>query len=421
MTRLASLLGRLRSSALALTGRSAAGRSRPRPLQRRRSLRWRRAFRGGVHVGGGGRRVSRRASTGAAVVITRPHVWGVRGHIWVGGYYPYYYRPTTRTTTRVRAVVLRRARTTRSSRATSAARASAARGRRRARAAEARHRPVRRRRQSTDSTRQTNTSRRHRRARPLPPDATGLLVEGELGKTSTSVNGVDNVRVDRRLGGSLIYEFGAYNRFAPYVLAGLGVQQANVDGDYNTTQDFGEIGVGLRYALTPQLPPHGRHPRGQPLDGVERQHRRRRPARAHGDARRRATAAHERGLHARAPRRDPLLLDRSSRSQRLAGGRATRRAAVCRFRVRSSATWFRVEQRQRRRARRHAHRLPGPRRRPGVVLANGLGGTYVAFKLPLRGARPATRSICWDYRGLYTSAAPTRSAREHDRRTRSTI
>lgn len=78
----------------------------------------------------------------------------------------------------------------------------------------------------------------------------GLVLEGELGRTSTSVNGVDNVRVDRRLGGSLLYEFGAHNRLAPYVLAGLGVQQANVDGDYNTTQDYGELGVGLRYAFS---------------------------------------------------------------------------------------------------------------------------------------------------------------------------
>ena len=34
------------------------------------------------------------------------------------------------------------------------------------------------------------------------------------------------------------------------MLAGLGVQQANVDGNYNTTQDYGEIGVGLRYGLS---------------------------------------------------------------------------------------------------------------------------------------------------------------------------
>jgi hypothetical protein len=74
----------------------------------------------------------------------------------------------------------------------------------------------------------------------------GLLIEGEIGKTSFE----NDVRVDRRIGGSLIYEFGAYNMLAPYLLAGGGVQQADVDGSFSTTQDFGEIGVGLRLALS---------------------------------------------------------------------------------------------------------------------------------------------------------------------------
>jgi hypothetical protein len=78
---------------------------------------------------------------------------------------------------------------------------------------------------------------------------TGLLVEGELGKTSFD----NDVRVDRRLGGSLIYEFGARNSFAPYVLAGIGVNQAQVGNDYNTIQDFAELGVGLRLAITPHI------------------------------------------------------------------------------------------------------------------------------------------------------------------------
>jgi hypothetical protein len=77
----------------------------------------------------------------------------------------------------------------------------------------------------------------------------GFLVEGELGKTSYT----NDLRVDRRLGGSLIYELGARNRFAPYVLAGLGVQQADVAGTYSTTQNFAELGVGVRYAVTPHF------------------------------------------------------------------------------------------------------------------------------------------------------------------------
>jgi hypothetical protein len=81
----------------------------------------------------------------------------------------------------------------------------------------------------------------------------GLLIEGELGKTSYDVNGNENLRVDRRLSGSLVYEIGAYNKLAPYLLAGIGVQQADINGSYSTTQDFGEIGIGLRWAVTPHF------------------------------------------------------------------------------------------------------------------------------------------------------------------------
>ncbi|HEY1811293.1 MAG TPA: alpha/beta hydrolase [Kofleriaceae bacterium] len=42
---------------------------------------------------------------------------------------------------------------------------------------------------------------------------------------------------------------------------------------------------------------------------------------------------------------------------------------------------------------------------PCVVLANGLGGTYVAFRY-LYDALAGYKTICWDYRGLYTSSAP---------------
>ncbi len=39
---------------------------------------------------------------------------------------------------------------------------------------------------------------------------------------------------------------------------------------------------------------------------------------------------------------------------------------------------------------------------PAVVFANGLGGTFEAFR-HLYAALPAHRVICWDYRGLYSS------------------
>jgi pimeloyl-ACP methyl ester carboxylesterase len=42
---------------------------------------------------------------------------------------------------------------------------------------------------------------------------------------------------------------------------------------------------------------------------------------------------------------------------------------------------------------------------PAIVLANGLGGTYLAFRY-LYDALGSYKTICWDYRGLYTSGAP---------------
>jgi hypothetical protein len=77
----------------------------------------------------------------------------------------------------------------------------------------------------------------------------GLLIEGELGRTSFK----DDVRVDRRIGGSLIWELGARNALAPYLLGGAGVEQADVNGSFSTTQEFGELGVGLRWALSRNL------------------------------------------------------------------------------------------------------------------------------------------------------------------------
>jgi hypothetical protein len=106
----------------------------------------------------------------------------------------------------------------------------------------------------------------------------GLLLEAELAKDSFSgsvavscpppppggstcdlISMVDANRVDRRIGGSLIWELGPHNSFAPYLLAGGGVQQAKVTSgdffgsDFTTTQDYGEIGVGLRWALSRSL------------------------------------------------------------------------------------------------------------------------------------------------------------------------
>src|SRR5690349_19158620 len=42
---------------------------------------------------------------------------------------------------------------------------------------------------------------------------------------------------------------------------------------------------------------------------------------------------------------------------------------------------------------------------PAVVLANGLGGTYIAFR-HLLAELGGYRVLTWDYRGMYSSAAP---------------
>lgn len=97
----------------------------------------------------------------------------------------------------------------------------------------------------------------------------GLLLEAELGKDTlkgdvaacpSGVSRCDFVasgeRIDRRIGGSLIWEITPHSSLAPYVLIGGGVQQAKVSsGDFfasnfTTTQDFGEVGAGLRLALS---------------------------------------------------------------------------------------------------------------------------------------------------------------------------
>jgi hypothetical protein len=77
----------------------------------------------------------------------------------------------------------------------------------------------------------------------------GLLLEGEVGKSELE----DGIREDRRLGGGLVWEIGAYNRWAPYLVGSLGVMQTEVGDDWSTTQSFGELGVGLRWAITPNI------------------------------------------------------------------------------------------------------------------------------------------------------------------------
>jgi hypothetical protein len=75
----------------------------------------------------------------------------------------------------------------------------------------------------------------------------GLILEGELGHSE-----LDYDQIENRVGGALLYEFGAANRWAPYVLGGVGVSVREDEYGYREEygRSYGEVGVGLRFALT---------------------------------------------------------------------------------------------------------------------------------------------------------------------------
>lgn len=76
-----------------------------------------------------------------------------------------------------------------------------------------------------------------------------LLLEAELAKTE-----MEGARIDRRAGGALLYDLSPYSRWSAHLLAGLGVTQVDVqNGTWSAEQEYGEIGAGLTWKLTPQL------------------------------------------------------------------------------------------------------------------------------------------------------------------------
>ena len=76
-----------------------------------------------------------------------------------------------------------------------------------------------------------------------------LKLEGELSKTDIE----DGARIDRRLGAALLYDFNPYGRLSPYVLGGVGVGRAEMDGMYGANQGYGEVGIGLEWRLARQF------------------------------------------------------------------------------------------------------------------------------------------------------------------------
>jgi pimeloyl-ACP methyl ester carboxylesterase len=53
-----------------------------------------------------------------------------------------------------------------------------------------------------------------------------------------------------------------------------------------------------------------------------------------------------------------------------------------------------------------AYQVRGPEGAPAVVLANGLGGSFEAFRHIYAALGERYRILCWDYRGLYRSERP---------------
>ncbi len=76
-----------------------------------------------------------------------------------------------------------------------------------------------------------------------------FLLEGELGRSRMG----EGTRVDRRIEGAAIYETHPRNTLTPYLLAGIGAQDAEVGNTWTTQQTFAEVGGGLRWQLSPAL------------------------------------------------------------------------------------------------------------------------------------------------------------------------
>lgn len=74
-----------------------------------------------------------------------------------------------------------------------------------------------------------------------------LHLEGEIAKTEIS----DGARVDRRVGGALLWDLAPHSRWSPFLLGGMGVAQVEMDeGVYQAEQGYAEVGVGLGYRLS---------------------------------------------------------------------------------------------------------------------------------------------------------------------------
>lgn len=75
-------------------------------------------------------------------------------------------------------------------------------------------------------------------------------LEAELSRTDIG----DGARVDKRIGGALLLQLLPDSALSPYLLGGGGFGRAELDdGNLTANQAYGEIGVGLEWALAPHF------------------------------------------------------------------------------------------------------------------------------------------------------------------------
>lgn len=77
----------------------------------------------------------------------------------------------------------------------------------------------------------------------------GLLLEGEIAENTLQ----DGGRVDRRMLIGLNWELGAHRKMAPYLTAGIGTSQVELDGGWEDNQAVAEIGAGLRWRIADHI------------------------------------------------------------------------------------------------------------------------------------------------------------------------
>ncbi|MCP4449665.1 MAG: hypothetical protein GY811_30695 [Myxococcales bacterium] len=75
-------------------------------------------------------------------------------------------------------------------------------------------------------------------------------VEGEIAKTEST----SGARVDRRMGGALVWNLPLGHRLKPSLLLGAGYGQSEFGkGELHAEQGYGEVGAGLQYRLSGRL------------------------------------------------------------------------------------------------------------------------------------------------------------------------